>query len=354
MKQTPVLNLKHSEREYFISRIRSGVYIVKCNGLKLKVYQPTIDEDFELQEIYAESYDLARNDNIKTDEEMLEWMKYSGLWSDEEEEKIEKINKDIEKLKVEIYQNRNNDRMRETIRAYIRAAEKAVIKLQEKKTSYYSTTCEGIANSDKLHAFIKKCTYLNGHIFDFQSISIVYVLNSYFSQICSDSLIRYLSRQEPWRSLWTLKDSNTFSLFINNGRNLSIDQRNLLTWSKMYDNVYESMDCPSDKTIEDDDLLDGWFIVQRQKREKSRTEQEIDSILKNEKIKNANEVFLMANSKEEAARINSMNDSQAIAIKKQREEYLQNKGHAHEQDFIDNKLKLRNMAREQFKGNFGR
>ena len=40
----------------------------------------------------------------------------------------------------------------------------------------------------------------------------------------------------------------------------------------MYDNVYESHERPNDKIIEDDDCLDGWFIVQRRKHEKDKNE----------------------------------------------------------------------------------
>jgi hypothetical protein len=354
MIQTPVLKLKPSEREYFVSRIRSGLYIVKYQGLRLKIYQPTIEDELELQEAYIEAYDNALKDSIQTEEEMISWMKSSGLWSDDEEQKMEKITKDIEKLKIEIFSNRTNDRLRETVRAYLRAAEKGLQKLQEKKMTYYSNTCEGLANSEKLHLFIKKCTYLNGELFDFKSTSITHVLNSYYSQVCSESTVRYLARSEPWRSLWALYGLNTFTLFANKDRNLSIDQRNIITWSKMYDNVYESMDCPSDDVIEDDDLLDGWFAVQRKKRENNRAQSEIDQRISNDKIKNSSEVFLMAHSSAEAQKINSLNDDQATFIKKQREELIKKKGVVSQQEFRDEQMRLGNMAKEQFKSNFGR
>ena len=37
---------------------------------------------------------------------------------------------------------------------------------------------------------------------------------------------------------------------------------------KVYDNVHESMDAPTDRVIEDDDMLDGWFKVQSRKRKR--------------------------------------------------------------------------------------
>lgn len=58
---------------------------------------------------------------------------------------------------------------------------------------------------------------------------------------------------------------------------MTINQRNLLTWSKIYDNVQESLECPSEKVIEDDDMLDGWFLVQKLERERERVERERES-----------------------------------------------------------------------------
>ena len=39
----------------------------------------------------------------------------------------------------------------------------------------------------------------------------------------------------------------------------------IVIWSKMYDNVQESIDAPIQSVMEDDDALDGWFIVQNRK-----------------------------------------------------------------------------------------
>jgi hypothetical protein len=44
----------------------------------------------------------------------------------------------------------------------------------------------------------------------------------------------------------------------------------------MYDNVYESMECPPDEVIKDDDMLDGWFIQQHKDREKKLKEKSTD------------------------------------------------------------------------------
>ena len=86
------------------------------------------------------------------------------------------------------------------------------------------------------------------------------------------------------------------------------DQLSLCTYSTMYDNVHESMDSPNEKVIEDDDCLDGWFIVQQRKRDKDKKQQEVDSMITNPKIANSQEVFVVARDNEAAQEIYDLNN----------------------------------------------
>ena len=74
----------------------------------------------------------------------------------------------------------------------------------------------------------------------------------------------------------------------------------------MYDNVYESSESPSEEVIDDDDLLDGWFIIQRKKQEKEKLQSEVANMTNNEKITNSEEVYIFTDSAEEAERINDL------------------------------------------------
>lgn len=346
--------MKHHDREYFISRIRCGYYTIKENGIILKIYTPTTEDEYEINEVYRDAYEKAMYDDFKTENEMTEWMLEKELWTKEDDDKIEGLKKDLERLKVEIFNARNNETLREKIRMYIRAGEKQLIKQGEKKSAFHMNTCEGIALLEKSIAFLKRCTFLNGQLYDFESIQIDEVLSKYYSMILSDSQIRDLSRNEPWRSIWVLNETNSFHLFNNSNRNLSIDQRNLLIWSKMYDNVQESLDCPSEDVIEDDDMLDGWFIVQRKKREKERAESEMENTIKNDKIKNSSEIYMVAQTQKDAERINNMNDITGKVVKQQRFNVIKSKGETAQIDFQDERLKLSQQSNTMFKDKFRR
>jgi hypothetical protein len=121
---------------------------------------------------------------------------------------------------------------------------------------------------------------------------------------------------------------------------LTYNQKNLIIWSQMYDNIQESMDCPSKDVIEDDDMLDGWFIIQAQKREKENAEKEVDGLVKNEKIKNASEVFVVAQSDEHAEQINKANSVHSMMIKKQRENFIKQAGIVQDHNLPDQRLQI--------------
>ena len=122
----------------------------------------------------------------------------------------------------------------------------------------------------------------------------------------------------------------------------------------MYDNIQESMECPSDKVIEDDDALDGWFIEQRRKNEREKAVGVIEDSIQNDKIKNSQEVIVFADNKTDAKTIHEMNSPSSKVIKKERQEVIKEKGSAVDLDFADQKMRLGNMAHEQFKNKFRR
>ena len=121
----------------------------------------------------------------------------------------------------------------------------------------------------------------------------------------------------------------------------------------MYDNVQESMECPGEDVLEDDDLLDGWFILQKKKQERDKLVSEVDNMTQNEKISQSEEIFLFTDNKDEADRINQANSIQGQMIKKSRMAQLKAAGgEINEADFQDRQLELQRMSNEQFKSKF--
>ena len=344
--------MKQHEREFFVARIRSGIIRLRRDGFTLKVYSPTIEDEYEINEAYMDAYQDAQDDDILTQEEMVDWMRTKGLWTPHDDEKEKGLPKDIERFQIEAFRSRNDERKLAQIKEILFNGKKQLRELIDKKNSFQENTCEGIAAVQKSMEFIRRCTYLGKERYDIESDDIQEILGQYYQLIVPEAAIRELARSEPWRSLWVMNDSGAFDLFSKTGRELSFDQRNLLVWSKMYSNAYEASECPADDVIEDDDMFDGWSALQRQKREKDRLNSEVDATLTNEKIKNSGEIFLMAKTDKDIARIDSMNDTHSKIIKERRIATAKRLGDVQAGDFQDEKLEQQRMSNEQFKGKF--
>ncbi len=347
--------MKQHEREYFISRIRSGIYKLDFKEVTLRLISPTIEQELEINQVYSQTYSKAEKDGIMCHEDLLKWMKQRGLWTQEDEDKEKSLEKDIERFKVELFYAKNQEGKRNQIRRILKAGKEQLSNHTAKKFENYENTCEGIASAEKVSAMLKLCTFTkDNELFDFVSVPVEHVLKLYGLQVLSEVSIRELARNDPWRNVWLLKDSNSYNLFANKDTELNADQRHILLWSRMYDNVQESMDCPSDDVIQDDDMLDGWFIIQKKKQDKQKAEADIAESTQNSKIANSDEIFVMAQSKDDAERINSTNTYQSQKVKEQRMSVIKERGEAADLDFLDQKLKLRQQSNEQYKGKFRR
>lgn len=345
-------SMKQHEREYFISRIRSGVYYIESQGKSICIKPPTIEDEFFINEKFKQEYDKCLEEGLKTEDEIVDWMTSKGLWTHEDDQREEGLKKDIERLKREIYNNRHRSNLREQIRKGIRAGEKQLLDMIEKKSKYFSNSCEGIANLAKVSEFFKRCSFYNNTLCDFDEHRIEILSKTYYESILTEPKIRELARNEPWRSTWVLRDSNAYDLFKNGDRQLSPDQKSLLVWSRMYDNVYESSESPSEEVIKDDDLLDGWFAVQAQQKKDQAMQSELDDKLSNPKIANSSEVFLMADNRKDAQKINELNSHHGKVLKKQRFNQIKRQGTVNQDQLSDQRIEITSQSNQKFKDKF--
>lgn len=340
--------MKQHEREFFIYRIRSGV-IISDN---IEIRPPTIRDKAVATERYISAYNEALSDDMMTEDELNDWMVTSGLWTEKQQKLLSQAEKDIDKLKIEIYNNHANDEMVERIRKYIRAAEQFRDKQYAEKNEYSQNTVEGIARTEELVSLLKRTTFIDNELYlaDHNPELIGDITHLYFQDMLTERQIRELARTAPWSGLWAVKDQVDIKLFdLHGSQELTPNQHALLMWSQTYDNIQESMDCPSSFVIADDDMLDGWFLTQAKKRDKQKSENDFDSNTKSSKIKSSGEVFVMAKGKKDSERINNMNSVHGDAIKKQRFNMIKKKGSAKQGDFADEKLKLQTMSNNKFK-----
>jgi hypothetical protein len=127
---------------------------------------------------------------------------------------------------------------------------------------------------------------------------------------------------------------------------LTDEQQNLIAWSKLYDNIHEHIEPPPSEVVEDDDLLDGWLILEQKKREKEQRERAGDD---KGKRGGAQEMFIPAETPEDAKRIEAMNEPGMAFIKRQRMATLKTQKVVSEQHMPDSKQQINVQAAQQFR-----
>lgn len=344
--------MNHHERESFIFNIRSGkVYILD----NIYIAAPTIDQLAESYIKYQESYDQCLLDGIMPEEDMVVWMKENLIWTKYHEINLEKYKKDIENFKVEIFENRQNPKKCKIIRDKLRNKEKLLEELLILKNSEYQNTCEGIASSFRINWLISQTTLCGNNQYNFKKFSVENIVHLWQKSFLSENIIRELARNEPWKSTWTISKNIKIKLFLNKkNQELTNNQKNLIIWSQIYDNARESIECPDNIVFEDDDMFDGWMILQHRKNEKQKLEQKAQEISKNENIKNAQEVLVVANDPEHIKNVYDLNNEYAKQVINKRFNAINQKGQISHQELPDVKEQLHIQQMQLQKDHFNR
>tara|TARA_B100001564_G_C20655087_1_gene678775 strand:+ start:60 stop:1091 length:1032 start_codon:yes stop_codon:yes gene_type:complete len=340
--------MKQHKREFFVYMLRSGK--IKLDYKNIVVHPFKIDDIIESYEVYDQSLDRCYRDGLMDQDEMTAWMKIQGIWTKLEENLVEKMQKDIETLKVRAYRSRLDKKTLRGIKMTLRVLEDKLIKHHMIKTNYFHNTVEGVSDTKRISWLISRSCYIDDRLCyqDEDNSDIAQIVNSWNRYTLSDTQLRDIARNEPWRSTWMTRESVKRSLFLNpENTELSSSQKGLVVWSQTYDNVRESPDCPPDDVIADDDMMDGWFILENEKREKEAKEQANEGVISNQRISNSQEVMIVANNTNHAQSIYESNNSQSRNVIKDRSKKIQEKGQVEQIDFVDERLKLMEEQRKQ-------
>jgi hypothetical protein len=296
--------------------INNKKYIIKC---------PTSDLLYRAQLLY---------DNIIYNHRFNEWMGVQdcvdhltniGKLPLNFEQKCQEIQSFIEDKKVELYKSAIQLDKVKQIRKQLQQAKYLLDKLYDIQASLESFTVLGYAKLNKLQYIIRHTTYYKNKLCDYMSNNLLMsIIRELHKNVIPPEQFRELARTDPWRSYWGIVD-NPFS---QNVIDLDYNKRILISYSKMYDNVYESIDCPEENIIHDDDMLDGWMIVQRNKKQEQRNQSSTNDIVSNlgSKYTNATEIFLPTPDVAQANAIHSMNTAKSKHVQKQRQSMINKQG----------------------------
>lgn len=341
-----------ADLELLLYRILSGKVLFYYKNDQYELKSPSYNVRYQAQIIYHNIInDEKYNDWIR--EESLEYLLIgTGLWSKDTTKIIKDMEKKIDKDKVDMYLSAALKEKVKKIRNHLNELRGNLNSLLSKKGDMFSHTLEGYASSVKNEYIVCNTLFkdnirvFSDNIINNQSSYIYFndLVNEVNKQIIPIDRFKELARSGMWRSYWNCNKTNIFNKAVCDWTD---DQRTLVSMSIMYDNIYDHPECPNDNIIEDDDMLDGWMIHQREKVQKAKKQAQVDDM--NPKLKNAQEVFLMPQSTEELEEIIGLNSSDSLVRMKQKINYVKAAGETEEYNLPDVQLNLRNQMNEMVK-----
>lgn len=322
------------------------------------IFPPTPLILLRAEEIYEETVDDARFSGIMTDDELCGVLVSRGLWAEAFQVELDSIPKRLEDLKVELYEAHIGFQPVNPIRATIQQERDKFAALSTKKSAFFAASAEAVGRLSKLSHILISCTHLpdGNYVWSTEDNAdardVANLIEVYNGSILDETEMRSLARHEKWRTYWTASKSEG-SLFGKCALELTEQQLHLIAWSRFYDNIHESPDCPNDDVVEDDDMLDGWITYMNRQRQR---EKDVNAIDKNPRLAKASEVFYVGAgpggvglSPEEAKRVNAMNDQTAKSKKAQRTQLIKQRGAISEENLPDVRMTIGNQLDQMYK-----
>ena len=334
------------ERIILFDRIINGKTIMSFDGFLYCIHDPQPQDRIKTHEFYEVAYQHLLDLGVSTQEELLAILIEKGIWSKDKDEQIKQYKEEIKNIGKELPRYEFQSNTKATLLSKLDILKKEIDKLNSVRNNLLTKSAEYLANLERYRRFLFFLTYdkhtkrvwQNWDSFNKADDSLLnkLMMRSFFDPHITEKNLRDLARNDPWRPLW-LVASKTGNLFPYPITQCTEYQRALLSWSLIYDNVYESMECPTTEIINNDALLDEWLEQQSEKRDADKNKRQADSRFSHVK---GQEIGIMVDTPQDAKKVFAMNDPLTQSVLKSREQLIKTKGRVVDADFGDVKVQL--------------
>ena len=346
--------MEASLRELLVARIVSGTLRIWQGGRLYLLAHPDAQARYAAQEVYEREYARAVRDGVMADDVAV--LRNHGLWDEADEELLKRVRADIDDFKVKLFNNFFKEKEAEVIRDTLKKAREKHDELSARRHIFSFLTAQSLANMARLRYLVGKgLRRVNGEkVFKnfWKKPGACELIDRAVDQMVASRLseaeYRDLARNEPWTSIWSSK-VGTNGVFDRPSTELTDEQRQLILWSNMYEQVGAAHEPPPRQVIGDDDALDGWLIIKKREVEQAAALRGVDAWVTSDKIKNSDEVFIIADSVEKARKISELNSDWARGTKASISRSIAEKGRIEEQHRPDVKLRLQMEMNKGFK-----
>ena len=285
--------LKHLTHE-----IISGKKTIFYRNQRYTLMNPSLDIILEADLIYTQHYDnLLYEDNFFLLEEIDQKLIQYQIFFPAHQQELEEKNKELESFKKTLFQEYKDTKNRIKIQRQIAALKKNLGHLYNLKHYLDFLTLEKHCDNIRYEYIIANTFYdynKNKLVFDYSDL---YNTNNVFfngiidaitDRMIDISTLKQIVISEYWKNIYTNNKENIFPF---SAIEYTEEQKSLINLSVMYDSIYQHPDCPDDEIIADEDALDGWMLIQKDKIRKEKVKKGVQSKMSS-KVAKSDHVFI--------------------------------------------------------------
>lgn len=313
--------------DYKLYSILSGYFNITVNNVDYKIVYPSIDVKYRAEELYVSILDSGKfATEYMNDQQVENILAHYNIWTKDMQDRLEFCQKSLDEYKMELFKQYSDQENRAKIKVELQTVKRMISELNEKKHSLDYLKLQYFATSTKNQYVISQriLDRDGSHVFpeDYNQLDITRLskfLKAIEEKTVTAQDLRDIVKGDTW-SNYTVQDN----IFGVSSIDLNDDQRNLLALQKMYNNVRQHPECPSDEIINDDDALDGWFLVQKDKKKKEKVKNKLLDRVRG-KVKDHSDIFIFTHNEEERKAIWDMNNIEGKRTIKSIEKTIQDK-----------------------------
>jgi len=305
-----------------INRILSGYTFIS----KYIVDTPSVNILAEGDAVYDEfMFENRFEDMISRDQTDFLLMK-NGLWSAYEQGVLDSLENKLNEAKLQLYLKGAVPSTWKKLKSHIETLNDEYSRLMGKKLALDHCTIEYLAEEQRdNHIFSKIVLNKYYKSIKIKPATLVKIVGQYKKNAISIKKYREIARSRTWSTIWGTSKISSF-------RRIGEEQRILISYAQLYDNIKKHSEPPSDAIVKDDDMLDGWMIHVNKENEREKKE---DRLSKKKSNENHNEHFIMANTEEDVKSIMDMNDTRGKIVQKKIHNMTKTHGVANEYDITE-------------------
>jgi|TARA_B100000519_G_C14233678_1_gene433687 hypothetical protein len=338
-----------SEKSFIVEKLLSGVIFFRFDGQIYKIVSPTPEKRTLAEFLAKEAGEGLNYNQLITKEQLKQVLHNRGIWTSDDDKRLKAAEETVEEIQISIFKNFYNTKAKQSLKRRLAGVRKAITDAIHKKSSTDHVTLESYKDfvRDRFAIALSIFDLKENQIYDpdkllDQSSGLLdFAYDRWIEEYSIVPYLREVSRTNPWKSYWDSQKDNPIFDFPSS--HFNIFQRNLILYSKMYDNARQSPEAPPDEVFNDDDAFDGWSTIQRKEADKYRDQKNADKI----SGQKGGEIFMVTN-REDAENIYDLNThSDRMKVKNRLKEVKQAGGEViHEHQLSDVKMRLRKELME--------